>query len=174
VGAGGVAFQHLTVTRVAEGFGVSWNTANDAVLERRSSGVLVDEVGQFEGVKVVGVDEHVARHEKLSFRIEARDLHPLTLIHRLAVVAAGGSWRQPDPGMHPRHSACGRLVSSMRPASFMPTALTDTSWRYRSCRASFSARSRTASELSETFSSAAWSARSRWRGLGIRSRSRPE
>jgi hypothetical protein len=52
--------------------------------------------------------------------------------------------------------------------------LTDTSWRYRSCRASFSARSRMASELSETFSSAAWSARSRWSGLGMRSRSRPE
>jgi hypothetical protein len=28
----GVVVQHLTVARVAEGLGVSWNTANDAVL----------------------------------------------------------------------------------------------------------------------------------------------
>jgi hypothetical protein len=28
----GIVCQHLTVDRVAEGLGVSWNTANDAVL----------------------------------------------------------------------------------------------------------------------------------------------
>jgi hypothetical protein len=28
----GIVCQHLTVARVAEGLGVSWNTANDAVL----------------------------------------------------------------------------------------------------------------------------------------------
>jgi Transposase len=47
MGAEGIVCQHLTVTRVAEGLGVSWNTANDAVLagDRR----------------VIGVDEHCWR-----------------------------------------------------------------------------------------------------------------
>ncbi len=38
---------------------------------------------EFDGVRVVGVDEHVVRHVALLFRMEVRDLY------RLAVVAAG-------------------------------------------------------------------------------------
>jgi hypothetical protein len=34
VGAEAIVFGHLTVARVAEGLGVAWNTANDAVLPR--------------------------------------------------------------------------------------------------------------------------------------------
>ncbi len=34
----GVVCQHLTVARVAEGLGVSWNTANDAVLAEGQRG----------------------------------------------------------------------------------------------------------------------------------------
>ena len=78
----GIVCQHLTVARVAESLAVSWNTANDAVLAEGKR-VLIEDPRRFDGVKVVGVDEHVVRHEALLFRMEVRDLH------RLVVVAAG-------------------------------------------------------------------------------------
>ena len=53
--------QHLTVARVAEGLGVAWNTANNAVLAEGKR-VLIDDDHRFNGVRVVGVDEHVWRH----------------------------------------------------------------------------------------------------------------
>jgi transposase len=59
----GIVVQHLTVARVAEGLGVAWNTANDAVLTEGKR-VLIDDPGRFEGVKVIGVDEHVWRHTR--------------------------------------------------------------------------------------------------------------
>lgn len=48
--------QHLTVARVAEGLGVSPNTANDAVLAEGRR-VLIDNPRRFDGVRVIGVDE---------------------------------------------------------------------------------------------------------------------
>lgn len=59
----GIVVQHLTVARVAEGLGVAWNTANDAVLAEGRR-VLIDDMGRFDGVKVIGVDEHVWRHTR--------------------------------------------------------------------------------------------------------------
>ena len=59
----GIVVQHLTVARVAEGLGVSWNTANDAVLAEGKR-VLIDDPTRFDGVKVIGVDEHVWRHTR--------------------------------------------------------------------------------------------------------------
>jgi transposase len=59
----GIVVQHLTVARVAEGLGVSWNTANDAVLAEGKR-VLIDDPGRFDGVTVIGVDEHVWRHTR--------------------------------------------------------------------------------------------------------------
>ena len=59
----GIVVQHLSVARVAEGLGVAWDTANDAVLAEGKR-VLIDEEHRFEGVKVVGVDEHVWRHTR--------------------------------------------------------------------------------------------------------------
>jgi len=56
-----IVCQHLTVARVAEGLAVSWNTANDAVLAQGRR-VLVEDPGRFDGVRVIGVDEHVWRH----------------------------------------------------------------------------------------------------------------
>lgn len=53
--------QHLTVARIAEALAVSWNTANDAVLDEGRR-VLIDDPDRFENVKVIGVDEHVWRH----------------------------------------------------------------------------------------------------------------
>ena len=64
VGAGRASWcQHLTVARVAEGLGVSWNTANDAVLAEGRR-VLIDDPTRFDGVQVIGVDEHVWRHTR--------------------------------------------------------------------------------------------------------------
>ena len=57
----GIVCQHLTVARVAEGLGVAWNTANDAVLAEGQR-VLIDDPDRFDGVQVLGVDEHVWRH----------------------------------------------------------------------------------------------------------------
>jgi len=59
----GIVCQHLTVARVAEGLGVSWNTANDAVLAEGKR-VLIEDPGRFDGVSVIGVDEHVWRHTR--------------------------------------------------------------------------------------------------------------
>ena len=55
--------QHLTVARIAEGLGVSWNTANNAVLAEGKR-VLIDDPDRFDGVAVIGVDEHVWRHTR--------------------------------------------------------------------------------------------------------------
>jgi transposase len=59
----GIVVQHLTVARIAEGLGVSWNTANDAVLAEGKQ-VLIDDPSRFDGVTVIGVDEHVWRHTR--------------------------------------------------------------------------------------------------------------
>ncbi|MDT0193803.1 ISL3 family transposase [Arthrobacter sp. AB6] len=59
----GIVCQHLTVARVAEGLGVSWNTANSAVLAEGRR-VLIDDPRRFDGVRVIGVDEHVWRHTR--------------------------------------------------------------------------------------------------------------
>lgn len=53
--------QHPTVARVAEGLAVSWNTANDAVLGEGRR-VLISDPARFDGVRLIGVDEHVWRH----------------------------------------------------------------------------------------------------------------
>ena len=54
---------HLTVSRAAAGLGVSWHTANTAILaegKRR----LIEDPGRFAGVTTIGVDEHVWRHTR--------------------------------------------------------------------------------------------------------------
>jgi len=58
-----IVCQHLTVARVAEGLGVAWNTANDAVLAEGKR-VLIDDDTRFDGVRAIGVDEHVWRHTR--------------------------------------------------------------------------------------------------------------
>lgn len=59
----GLILDHLTVSRLAAGLGVAWHAANTAVLKegRRH---LIDEPGRFDGVAVLGVDEHVWRHTR--------------------------------------------------------------------------------------------------------------
>ena len=55
--------QHLTVARIAEALAVSWDTANDAVLAEGRR-VLIDDPTRFDGVQVIGVDEHCWRHTR--------------------------------------------------------------------------------------------------------------
>jgi len=59
----GLVIDHLTVSRVAAGLGVSWHTANNAVLAEGHR-VLIDDPDRFDGVRVIGVDEHVWRHTR--------------------------------------------------------------------------------------------------------------
>jgi len=58
-----LVLDHLSVSRIAAGLGVAWHTANDAVLtegHRR----LINDPARFDGVAVLGVDEHVWRHTR--------------------------------------------------------------------------------------------------------------
>ena len=59
----GIVVDHLTVSRVAAGLGVSWHTANTAVLAEGKR-ALIDDPARFDGVAVIGVDEHVWRHTR--------------------------------------------------------------------------------------------------------------
>jgi len=75
----GIVVGHLSMARVAEGLGVAWNTANDAVLAEGRR-LLIEDPTRLDGVKVVGVDEHVVRHEALLYRMEVGDLHWLAVV----------------------------------------------------------------------------------------------
>ena len=57
----GLVVHHLTVARIADVLAVSWNTANAAILGEGQR-ILIDDPDRFEGVRVIGVDEHVWRH----------------------------------------------------------------------------------------------------------------
>ena len=77
----GIVVQHLSVARVAAGLGVAWNTANDAVLAEGRR-VLIDDPRRFDGVQVIGVDEHVWRHTRSGGKY-------VTVIIDLTAVRAG-------------------------------------------------------------------------------------
>ena len=62
-GLEGIVVQHLSMARVAEGLDVAWNTANDAVLAEGER-VLFSDPARFDGVQVLGVDEHCWRHTR--------------------------------------------------------------------------------------------------------------
>ena len=54
---------HLSMSRVAAGLAVAWHTANDAVLTEGHR-LLINDPTRFDGVRVLGVDEHVWRHTR--------------------------------------------------------------------------------------------------------------
>ncbi|HEY4557045.1 MAG TPA: ISL3 family transposase, partial [Enteractinococcus sp.] len=58
-----VVIDRLSIARVADNLGVSWHTANDAVLETGRR-LLIDDPNRLTGVRVLGVDEHVWRHTR--------------------------------------------------------------------------------------------------------------
>jgi len=76
-----IVVQHLTVARVAEALAVSWNTASDAVLAEGKR-VLISDPRRFDGVAVIGVDEHVWRHTRRGDKY-------VTVIIDLTAVRAG-------------------------------------------------------------------------------------
>jgi transposase len=59
----GIVVDHLTVSRAAAGLGVSWNTANTAIINEGRR-LLIDDPNRFDGVTTIGVDEHVWRHTR--------------------------------------------------------------------------------------------------------------
>ena len=63
VGPGGDCLRAPRIARVAAGLAVAWDTANTAVLAEGKR-VLITGEDRFEGVHVVGVDEHVWRHTR--------------------------------------------------------------------------------------------------------------
>jgi transposase len=72
----------LSIARIAAGLAAAWHIVDDAVLAVGRE-LLIDDPARFDGVRVIGVDEHAVRHEALLFRMEVEDLD------RFAVVAVG-------------------------------------------------------------------------------------
>ena len=58
-----VVVDHLTVSRTAANLGVSWHTANAAILAEGHR-ALINDPARFDRVTVIGVDEHVWRHTR--------------------------------------------------------------------------------------------------------------
>jgi transposase len=56
-----IVVNFMSMTRVAAGLGVSWHTANDAVLAEGRRRLISDPT-RFDGVQVIGVDEHKWSH----------------------------------------------------------------------------------------------------------------
>ena len=58
-----VVIDHLTVSRTAANLGVSWHTANTAILTAGRQ-QLINDPHRFDQVTTIGVDEHVWRHTR--------------------------------------------------------------------------------------------------------------
>lgn len=54
---------HMSVAHIAQALGVAWHTANTAVLAEGAE-LLISDPHRFDGVRVLGVDEHVWRHAR--------------------------------------------------------------------------------------------------------------
>jgi hypothetical protein len=102
----GIVCQHLTVARVAEGLGVSWNTANDAVLAEGRR-VLIEDPHRFDGVRVIGVDEHCWRHTRRG------DKYVTVIIDLTPIRDGTGPARRTAP---PRPSTAGSNTSAAAPS----------------------------------------------------------
>ena len=55
-----LALECMSVCRVAAGLGISWHTANDAILTRAEQ-TITGNPDRFNGVEVLGVDDSPAR-----------------------------------------------------------------------------------------------------------------
>ena len=58
-----LGLESMSVSRAAQALGVTWHTANTAILARAEQ-VLTEDPHRFGGVEVLGVDEHVRRRTK--------------------------------------------------------------------------------------------------------------
>jgi len=98
----GIVVAHLSMARVAEGLGVSWNTANSAVLAEGKR-VLIDDPARFDDVRVIGVDEHVWRHTRrgdkyVTVIIDLTPIRDRTGPSRLLDMVEGARNRSSRPG----------------------------------------------------------------------------
>ncbi len=105
-----IVCRHLTVARVAEALGVSWNTANDAVLTEGRR-MLIADPSRFDGVAVIGVDEHAWRHSRKG------DKYVTVIIDLTAVRAGTGPARLLDMVEGRSKQAFGTWLAA-QPASF--------------------------------------------------------
>ncbi|TLP80042.1 ISL3 family transposase [Nesterenkonia sphaerica] len=76
-----LVIDRMSVTRIAAGLGAAWHTVNDAVLTAGTK-LLINDRARFQGVKVLGVDEHCWRHT-------GRGSHFVTVIIDLTPVRNG-------------------------------------------------------------------------------------
>ena len=58
-----LVIDHDTVSVIARKLAVSWHTANSAILAQGHR-LLIDDPARFDGVSLIGVDEHVWRHTR--------------------------------------------------------------------------------------------------------------
>lgn len=78
-----VVIDRLSIARVAANLGVSWHTANDAVLQTGRQ-LLIDNPNRLTEARILGVDEHVWRHTRWGNRYVTVviDLTPVTIRSR--------------------------------------------------------------------------------------------
>ena len=110
---------HLTVARVAAALAVAWDTANAAVLAEGRR-LLIDDEHRFDGVTVIGVDEHAWRHTRNGdkFVTVIIDLTPIRngaepprRVRRLTGLRAparAGAGVERSRGPRPRQGGCRR------------------------------------------------------------------
>ncbi|MCM1014347.1 ISL3 family transposase [Brevibacterium sp. XM4083] len=56
-----LVIDRMSISRIAAGLGAAWHTVNTAMLATGQQ-LLIDDPARFDGVRVLGVDEHVWRH----------------------------------------------------------------------------------------------------------------
>ena len=107
----GLVVHHLTVARISQALGVSWNTANTAVLGEGQR-LLINDPTRFDGVRVIGVDEHVWRHtpygdKYVTVILDVTPVHDRSGPSRLLDMVPGRSTGglQNLAGLPPRHVA---------------------------------------------------------------------
>ncbi len=93
----GIVVQHLSMARVAHGLGVSWNTANNAVLAEEQR-LLIADLSRFDKVRAIEVDEHVWHHTRKGdkYVTVVIDLTPTAMVDTLRYVPSAFK-----PGLHP-------------------------------------------------------------------------
>ena len=58
-----LGLESMSISRAATALGVTWHTANSAILARAEQ-TIVNNPDRFEGARVIGVDEHAWRHTR--------------------------------------------------------------------------------------------------------------
>ena len=99
-----VVIDRMSIARIAAGLGVSWHTVNDALLATGHQ-LLIADPTRFDGVQVLGVDEHAWRHTRRGdkFVTVIIDLTPVrdgTGPSRLLDVAGDARRRAAPCGQH--------------------------------------------------------------------------